>query len=95
MPGYKDFSEIIPKLSSETVSRANSNMVDLGLIKAANSDWNSRLKFLINTSKGFEKKIYQSILDGGSDGVERMAASILKEYQTQRLKYLKRKEDAI
>jgi len=79
----KECNHIVTRLSPATVSRVSDNMTELGVIQAMGGDCASRLRYLINTHSGFEKKIYQIILEHGMDGVERMAAAILEEYQNQ------------
>ena len=83
MAKIKEYSHIVMRLSPATASRISNNMSELGIIRAVDGDVVGRLRYLINVSSGFEKKIYRIILSHGMDGIERMAAAITEEYQNQ------------
>ena len=83
MARLKEYSHIIERLNPATAKRVSNNMTELGIINATGGDCHGRIQYLINTSVGFEKRIYQVIAEHGMSGVDRMAGAILGEYRAQ------------
>lgn len=70
---------IIPKLNPKTVKRVLSNMYEIGLVKEMGGDTKALLNKLINSSMGFERKVYEYLNDVDPSLLGLMSDAITEE----------------